>query len=224
MKRNNYLCNQYIFHYLITMRQLIDPKDTTRAEAFPLWSKSPQPMVTVGKTFDVTRLRKVSRRKGMKFNMLLCWCIGRAASQIDEFYLLVDKGQLYRYDRLAINVFVNHQKGGICTGAIPYSDDIQQFSSDYDRITQQAAIACQNITDDGAQKIGTSAVVGTELDYVVNQYTGVYHDPFLVWSRYHRHWFRTTLAVSMQFHHAQMDGSHVARFLERLQQTINELT
>lgn len=206
------------------MRQLIDPKDTTRAEAFALWSKSPQPMVTVGKTFDVTRLRKVSRRRGMKFNMLLCWCIGRAASQIDEFYLLVDKDRLYRYDRLGINVIVDHQKGGICNCDIPYSDDIQQFSNDYDRITQQAAITCQNITDDSAQIVGTTAIVGTELDYIVNQYTGIYSNPFLAWSRYHRHWFRTTLPISMQFHHAQMDGSHATRFLERLQQTINELT
>ena len=70
------------------MKQEINPKDTNRAIAFELWTKSPMPMVTLTKTFDVTRLRKVSRRRGMKFNMLLCWCIGKAASRIDEFYML----------------------------------------------------------------------------------------------------------------------------------------
>ena len=205
------------------MKQQIDPKDTTRAEAFPLWTKSPQPMVTLGKTFDVTRLRKISRSKDLKFNMLLCWCIGRAASQIDEFYLLVDKDRLYRFDRLAINVIVNHAKGGICNCDVPYSDDLQQFSRDYDRITQQACEACHNIVDSEANLVGTSAVVETELDYMVNQYTGIYTNPFLAWSRYRRHWFRTTLSISMQFHHAQMDGSHAARFLQLLQHTINQL-
>ena len=73
------------------MRQEIDPKKTSRAKAYELWMKSPQPMVTIVKTIDVTRLRKVSRRKHMKFNMLLCWCIGRAASAFDEFYLLPTK-------------------------------------------------------------------------------------------------------------------------------------
>ena len=67
------------------MKQEINPKDTSRAIAFELWMKSPMPMVTFTKTFDVTRLRKVSRQRGMKFNMLLCWCIGKAASTIDEF-------------------------------------------------------------------------------------------------------------------------------------------
>ena len=69
------------------MKQEIDPNSTKRAIAFQLWTKSPMPMVTLTKTFDVTRLRRVSRRRGMKFNMLLCWCIGRAASKIQEFYI-----------------------------------------------------------------------------------------------------------------------------------------
>ncbi|MBE6267065.1 MAG: hypothetical protein E7102_11485 [Prevotella ruminicola] len=39
---------------------------TNRAIAFELWMKSPMPMVTFTKTFDVTRLCKVSRRRGMR--------------------------------------------------------------------------------------------------------------------------------------------------------------
>ena len=77
------------------MKQEINPKDTNRAIAFELWTKSPMPMVTLTKTFDVTRLYKVSRRHGLKFNMLLCWCIGKAASGIEEFYMLPQNGKLY---------------------------------------------------------------------------------------------------------------------------------
>ena len=63
------------------MRQEINPKETCRAMAFELWMKSPMPMVTLTKTFDVTRLCKVSRKRELKFNMLLCWCIGKTASR-----------------------------------------------------------------------------------------------------------------------------------------------
>ena len=66
------------------MKQEINPQETNRAQAFELWMKSPMPMVTLTKTFDVTRLYKVSRRKGLKFNAILCWCIGKAAST-DQF-------------------------------------------------------------------------------------------------------------------------------------------
>ena len=123
------------------MKQEINPKDTKRAIAFELWTKSPMPMVTLMKTFDVTRLCKVSRKRGMKFNMLLCWCIGKAASTMDEFYMLP-----------------------------------------------------QRIQRDN----GTS-----EVDWKLYRYDH--------------------MAISFQFHHAQMDGSHAARFLEELQRTINTI-
>ena len=205
------------------MKQIVDPNETSRAWAFQMWMKSPMPMVTLTKTFDVTRLCKVCRRKGLKFNKLLCWCMGRAASRIDEFYLLPKDGKLYKFDRLAINVIVDNAKGGISTCDVPYSDDFQQFSRDYDTITLKCSTTCQEIADEEAMILGTSAVTGTELDSLVNQYSGIYNNPFLAWGRYRKHWFKVTLPISMQFHHAQMDGGHAARFLESLQQTINDL-
>ena len=70
------------------MARLIDPENTTRASAFALWMKAPNPMVTFFKTLDVTNLVRVSRKRHLKFNMLLDYCIGRAAVQIKEFYTL----------------------------------------------------------------------------------------------------------------------------------------
>jgi len=205
------------------MKQEVNPKETSRARAFERWMKSPQPMVTIIKTFDVTRLRKASRRKGMKFNMLLCWCIGRAASAVDEFYLLPTKDKLFRFDRLGINVIVNNVNDDISLCDVPYSDDLGQFSRDYDAVTKECAAACRDIFDEEANIIGTSAVTGTQFDGAINQYSGIYNNPFLVWGRYRRHWLRYLLPISFQFHHAQMDGTQAARFLEGLQRTINTI-
>lgn len=204
------------------MKQEINPKDTGRAQAFEMWMQSPMPMVTLVKTFDVTHLYKVSKRRGLKFNMLLCWCIGKAASQMDEFHLLPEQGKLFRYDRLAINVIVNNSNGGISTCDIPFSDDLTQFSHEYDALTQKAAETCSDITNEEAMIVGTSAMVETELDCIVNQYSGIFNNPFLAWGRYKHGWFKTTLPISFQFHHAQMDGGHAAQFLEELQRRIQE--
>lgn len=204
------------------MKQEINPKDTGRAQAFEMWMQSPMPMVTLVKTFDVTHLYKVSKRRDLKFNMLLCWCIGKAASQMDEFHLLPEQGKLFRYDRLAINVIVKNSKGGISTCDIPFSDDLTQFSHEYDALTQKAAETCSDITNEEAMIVGTSAMVETELDCIVNQYSGIFNNPFLAWGRYKHGWFKTTLPISFQFHHAQMDGGHAAQFLEELQKRIRD--
>lgn len=205
------------------MKQEINPKETNRAYAFEMWMKSPQPMVTLIKTFDVTHLYKISKKRGLKFNMLLCWCIGRAASSIDEFYMLPKDGKLYKYDCLGINVIVDDVKGGISSCDVPYSEDLEQFSCDYNALTRLASTTCQHITNDEAMVVGTSAVTGTELDGIVNQYSGIFNNPFLVWARYKHHWLKTTLVISFQFHHAQLDGSHAARFLNELQKAIKTI-
>ena len=55
----------------------IDPKEMTRAYVFEMWMDAPMPMVTFFKALDVTRLIRFSRRSGLKFNILMCWCYMR---------------------------------------------------------------------------------------------------------------------------------------------------
>ena len=180
------------------------------------------PMVTLVKTLDVSRLVKVSKKSGMKFTMLMCWCIGKAASLVEEFYTLPIDGKLYRYDKLAINVIVENSKGGISSCDIPFSDDIQQFNRDYLSLTAQAANECQSTFLDDHMVIGTSAMIQTELDCIVNQYTDQFCNPMVMWGKYRQGLFKTTLPVSFQFHHVQMDGGHAARFLDKLQKEIKK--
>ena len=93
------------------MPKEIDPKETTRASAYDLWMNAPNPMVTFFKTLDVTNLVKFSKKKGLKFNMLMDWCIGKAASSVKEFYLLPVADKLIQYDTIAVNTIVKIRMG-----------------------------------------------------------------------------------------------------------------
>ena len=205
------------------MKQVVNPKDTSRAKAFELWMSSPMPMVTLTKTIDVTRLYRTTKRKGLSFNMLLCWCIGNAASRIEEFYMLPEHGKLYKYDRLAINVIVNNIDGGISSCDIPFTDDLDEFGTDYINLTQSAKKSSASSFQEDMMVIGTSAMTATELDSIVNQYTDKFCNPMVMWGRYRKKWLKVSLPISFQFHHAQMDGGHAARFLDELQKTIKGL-
>ena len=205
------------------MKTEVNPKDTARAEAFEMWMTSPMPMVTLTKTFDVSNLLKASRKSGMKFNALLCWCIGKAATQIKEFYTLPEAGKLYRFDAIAVNVIVCNRKGGINSCDIPFTDDIAKFVETYNTLTAQAAAECKSSFLEDYTIVGTSAMVQTELDCIVNQYTDKFCNPMVMWGKYRKGWFKTTLPISFQFHHSQMDGGHGAMFLELLQREISKL-
>lgn len=201
-----------------------DPAQTGRAAAFELWMQAPMPMVTLFQTLDVTRLVRLSRKRRLKFNMLMCWCIGKAASRTEQFYLLPVGEKLMRYDKIAVNTVVALGDGGISTCDIPFSEDLHRFAQDYLRLTRQVrdTRAEYNLNDD-YMVIGTSALVPYAIDGAVNIYAGFYNNPFVIWGGYRKRFLKTTLPISFQFHHTQMDGLHAAGFLERLQKEINNL-
>ena len=202
---------------------VIDPKTTTRAAAFELWMDAPNPMVTFFKTLDVTPLVRLSRRKGLKFNMLLCWCIGSAASRVKEFYLLPVGKELLQYDTLAVNTIVKNRLGEVSSCDVPYSEDLARFNSDYLRPTRQVAEDCENHDLTESMVIGTSAIIDMELDGAVGMNSGIFNNPFIIWGRYHRGLLKTTLTISFQFHHTQMDGAHAGSFLALVQENIRAL-
>ena len=199
---------------------VMDPKTSTRAEAYELWMDAPNPMVTFFKTLDVTPLIWCSRRRGYKFNMLLCWCIGRAASEIKEFYLLPVGRELLQYDSIAVNTIVKNKTGEVSSCDVPFSESLAKFNADYLRLTRTVAESCENHDLPDSMVIGTSAIVDTEIDGAVGMNSGIFNNPFMIWGKYHRGLFKTTLTVSFQFHHTQMDGAHAGRFLHRLQEVI----
>ncbi len=204
------------------MMQEVDPAHTSRAYAFDMWMKAPMPMVTLIKTLDVSRLRRLSRRYGLKFNMLMCWCIGKAASRIKEFYMLPVGGKLMQYDSIAVNTIVADCRGEVSSCDIPFSHDLSRFNDDYLRLTREVADSCENHDITDSMVIGTSALAQYDIDGAIGMYSGVFNNPFMIWGRYRRNWFRTYLTVSFQFHHTQMDGAQAARFLCCLQEEMSE--
>ena len=101
--------------------------------------------------------------------------------------------------------------------------DYARFNSDYLRLTRQVADSCTNHDLTESMVIGTSAIIDTELDGAVGMNSGIFNNPFIIWGKYHRSLLKTTLTMSFQFHHTQMDGAHAGRFLALLQKNIRTL-
>ena len=202
----------------------VNPKDTSRSAAFELWMKAPNPMVTFFKTMDVTHLVRVSKKRGLKFNMLLDYCIGKAAASVKEFYTLPVGGKLLQYEQLAVNTIVKNKNGEVSSCDILFTDDLAAFNRDYLQYTAQVAESCtdRDLSEE-SMVIGTSTIIDTEIDGAVGMNSGIFNNPFLIWGRYRRRFFRYSLPVSVQFHHTQMDGAHAGKFLSNLQFEIDHI-
>ena len=202
----------------------VNPQETTRAYAFEMWLKAPNPMVTFIKTLDITRLVKVSRRRRLKFNMLLNWCIGKSAASVKEFYLLPVGDKLIQYDSIAVNTIVKNKIGEVSSCDILFNENLSDFNAEYLKYTSEVSSSCQDRDlSENSMVIGTSAIIDTEIDGAIGMYSGIFNNPFIIWGRYKKKFFRYYLTLSFQFHHTQMDGAHAGKFLANLQNEINRL-
>ena len=200
----------------------INPKETKRAKAYELWMKAPNPMVTFFKTLDVTPLIKKSKKSKLKFNMLLDYCIGKAAVSIKEFYILPVGEKLIQYDTIAINTIVKNKENEVSSCDILYTDNLEAFNQEYLKYTKEVAQTCQDRDlSENSMVIGTSAIIATEIDGAVGMNSGIFNNPFIIWGKYRKKLFKYYLPISFQFHHTQMDGAHAGQFLENLQNEIN---
>lgn len=205
-----------------TMAREVNYKETSRAKAFELWMKAPNPMVTFFKTLNVSNLVKISKKKKLKFNMLLDYCIGKAAVSIKEFYILPVGNQLMQYDTIAINTIVKNKENEVSSCDILYADNLDAFNQEYLKSTKEVAETCQDRDlSENSMVIGTSAIINTEIDGAVGMNSGIFNNPFIIWGKYRKKLFRYYLPISFQFHHTQMDGAHAGQFLENLQNEIN---
>ena len=129
-----------------------------------------------------------------------------------------------QYDTIAVNTIVKNKNGEVSSCDILYVGDLDTYNKEYLKYTSQVAESCQDrdLSTD-RMVIGTSAIIDTEIDGAVGMNSGIFNNPFIIWGRYKKKWFRYYLTLSFQFHHTQMDGAHAGRFLANLQEEINNL-
>lgn len=107
---------------------------------------------------------------------------------------------------------------------IPFpGDNLAEFNRSYLRLTRQVAESCENHDISDSMVIGTSALAQYEIDGAIGMYSGIFNNPFIIWGRYRKKWFKTLLTISFQFHHTQMDGAHAVRFLDFVQKEIDSI-
>ncbi len=129
--------------------------------------------------------------------------------------------KLIQYDTIAVNTIVKNKDGEVSSCDIPFVDSLDEFSANYLKLTQQVAQSGENHDILDSMVIGTSAMAQYEIDGAVGMYSGIFNNPFMIWGKYRKGFFKTTLTVSFQFHHTQMDGAHASVFLDALQREID---
>lgn len=201
----------------------IDMKTWKRAQHCAVFRGSAQPMYSVSFELDITRFLAVIRTKKLSFTLSFLYAAAVSANGIEEFrYRFVD-GDVVLYDRIDTSfTYLNPDTELFKVVNVPMQDTLE----DYVALASRTA-AAQQVYFTGP--LANNVFSFSPLPWVA--FTHVSHTdsgktdnaiPMIDWGRYYEKDGRIMLPFSVQVHHSFVDGVHIGKLADALQQFLDE--
>ena len=206
--------------------KIIDTANWPRREIYELFSGCDHPFYSVTFELDVTNVRRYTHENGLSFYYSLSYLITEAMERVEALRLRVRDGRLVVVDAL-IPSCTDLQPGSDCfvIVTLPRGDDMAAFC----QAAKAQAMAQTTLFDPQMEArddliyfscLPWFALTGfvTERNLDVNDCI-----PRVTWGKYQQRGDRLILNVTVEVNHRTVDGVHLGRFYEALQQTIDKL-
>jgi chloramphenicol O-acetyltransferase type A len=208
------------------MAQNLDVANWARRDLFEFFKDYTNPYFNVCTNVEITKLTEAVReRRDLKISLALHYFALRIANEVEPFRYRLKEGQVLIYDRIhgGTTVLLPNE-----SFAYAYFDYHQEFT----KFHYGAATAVENIrTGSGSLKptMRDDVIYFTSLPWF--SFTSFAHArnkgrgesiPRIVFGKFIKSDGRVLLPISVEVHHALMDGLHVGRFLTRLEEAFAE--
>ncbi len=203
----------------------IDIDTWYRKEHFDFYSTFKQPFFNVCATVDVTKTLDYCKENQLSFFICSLFLLGYTANQIEPFRFRINNNEIDVHDELEVSCTVlnNDESFSFCDfGA---SSDFNLF---YQNATQQLAKVKQGCNtskpaNSKANEIYCSVLPWLHFTSFSHAQKQSEHDstPRIVMGKYKNIHNEIAMPVSVEVHHAIVDGLHVGQYFEKLQHNFN---
>lgn len=195
----------------------IDLATWPRADAFRLFRSYAQPHYAITVRVDVTRLMAVRKAQGVSPYRAALYAIGAGVDAVPELRTRFRGGEVTLYDGVEMSMAVPKPDGSFGYGYLPFRPDFEAFD----------ALAQERIAEARAAR-GMSSNQGERDDLVYLSclpwldYTSLNNAlpgpeeciPRVSWGRMTEGAGAWSMPMTIEVHHALVDGAHVGRFFE----------
>lgn len=208
------------------MAGFIDLDSWKRREHFLIYSQLSNPFWSICADVDVTRLWVQSREADSRSFSLAAIYLGlMAANETEALRLRIRASKVWLHDRVGISTTILRPDETFGFGIFPMADSFAEF----ERVAlTQTAIASSNRSLENPPVGQDDLIYHSTIPWIrftaFSNAIGRGDDsmPRLVFGRCTEELGRWLMPVSVEVHHALVDGLDVARFLERFEQHLAE--
>jgi chloramphenicol O-acetyltransferase type A len=206
------------------MRQ-INLETWPRREHFKVFSGLGYPHFGLSANVDITTFRPFLKRRDISFTVAIVYALARAANGIPEFRYRIRDGNVVEHE-------VCHPSTTILTGEDLFSFCTFRYSEDFSSFAAEASTRIAHVKEHLTMYDGTAY---DELLFMMGipwvSFTGFIHPinldpvdsvPRFAWGRFFEEGDSLKMPMNVQAHHALVDGIHVGRFYQTVQEYLND--
>jgi len=199
-------------------------KSWPRREHFELFNSFNHPHFNLCANIELTTFLPFIREHGISFTPAILYVISRTANTIPEFRYRLQGGEVVEHETVSPSVTILGENDlfGFCT--IDYNKNFNEFS---ERAKQRIAMIKKHPSLKNPQD-RDDLLFMTSIPWV--SFTGFIHPmqqhpadsiPRFAWGKYFEEGGHIKMPLSVQGHHALMDGLHMGRFYEVIQEYLD---
>ena len=205
--------------------QYLDLQTWPRRNHFRHFNQMDYPHFSVCANVDISSLKQFLRQSGQSFFHSMLFFVSKTANEIPEFRYRIHEEKVAVYDHVDPS-FTYLAADDICNYChAPYTDRFTDFSAGI-AVALNAAQS-RELLDTGPERDDLLYI--TSLPWI--SFTALMHPiqmqspdsiPRIAWGKFDTAGEKTILPLSVQTHHALMDGIHIGKFYLNLQQYLDD--
>lgn len=209
------------------VKKYLDINTWNRKEHFHLFKSADDPFFALTVDVDFTSIYHKSKEERGSFFLHSLHTIMQAANAIDNFRYRLEEEKIVCYDIIHPSCTIGRDDGTFGFSFFPYTDDralfIKNAEIEIDRIKQGQGLMMNENTarQDTIHYSSLPWIRFTDLKHTVFL-TAPGSVPKISTGKCQEENKRFIMPISITVHHALMDGLHVAKFLEALQDFIEK--
>jgi chloramphenicol O-acetyltransferase type A len=203
----------------------IDMETWSRREHFKLYNSFNHPHFNMCANIDLTNLLPYQKQNHISFNAAIVYLISRTANTIPEFRYRIHDEAVVEHEVVhpSTTILVSEDVFSFC--GLTYVENFNEFASRYDKtvayIKEHPSLEDESADDDMLFMTAIPWVSFTSFMHPINMHP-CDSIPRFAWGKYFHEGTRIMMPLSVQGHHAVMDGIHMAKFYQRMQGYLDE--
>jgi chloramphenicol O-acetyltransferase type A len=203
----------------------IDMQSWPRRKHFEVFNAFDYPHINLCANVDITAFHPFVKQHALSLNTTLVYLFSRVANAIPEFRYRIRERQVVEHEVVhpSTTILTEGDLFSFCT--IPYIEDYATFAAQAERIIahvkEQPRLDDEPGQDDLLFMTGIPWVSFTSLQHPIHMHP-VDSVPRISWGKFIAEGGALKLPLSVQVHHALLDGVHIGRYYTQVQAYLDQ--